>query len=93
MDGGELRRLRKRRGITQAQLARWLNVSQPMVSQMERGERPIPSRPRPIYPGADMEIQPHDPSIREEIEEIFASAEDAELRDLFGDAPRGPYGR
>lgn len=59
-----------------------------MVSQIERGERPVPTKPRPLYPGAEEVL--HDPSIREDIEEVLGLEED-ELRQLFGNASRGPY--
>lgn len=36
--GGRLAQLRKEKGITQGELAKLLNISQPMVSDYERGE-------------------------------------------------------
>jgi transcriptional regulator with XRE-family HTH domain len=42
MTGEELREGRKRRGLTQADLARRLGVSQGYVCLLERGQRPVP---------------------------------------------------
>jgi DNA-binding XRE family transcriptional regulator len=35
---------RKKKGLTQEQLAKEWNISQPMIAKMERGIRPIPAR-------------------------------------------------
>lgn len=44
MDGEAIRQLRRRKGITQRKLASMLGLSASMVSQIERGERPIPEK-------------------------------------------------
>ena len=86
MDGQELRARRKARGLTQGQLAELLDVSQSMVSQMETGKCPIPAKERVIVQDV------RNPSVREDLEEIFALS-DEELREAVGNAaPRGPYG-
>ncbi len=86
MNGVEMRASRKARRLTQEQLANLLRVSQSMVAQMEAGTRPIPAREREIAQDVV------DPSISEELHEIFAISEE-ELREEVGDAaPRGPYG-
>ena len=88
MDAHELRAFRRARGLTQQQLAGLLDISQSMVSQMETGRCPIPTRERELAPGV-----PPDPSLREELEELLA-LDDEELRDWADGtarAPRGPY--
>lgn len=89
MDGRELRRLRKQLGLTQREVGDYIGIKHQMVSQMERGERPIPSKSRPLYPGAD-DQQIREPSIRESIDELSQMGED-ELRSLLRDVRRGPY--
>lgn len=42
MDGNQLRNLRLSLGLTQAELATRLGVSQEMVSEMESGKRRVP---------------------------------------------------
>jgi transcriptional regulator with XRE-family HTH domain len=44
MDGASLRRLREERGMSQAQAASRLGVSQPYLSLLEAGDRPVTSR-------------------------------------------------
>ena len=39
MTSEEFRQIRRRLGLTQAELADWLGMAQPHVSRIERGER------------------------------------------------------
>ena len=87
MDGKQLRRLREKRGLTQAQVAAYLNafrfddealIPHQQVSQWENGDRPVPAKPRPL-PGGDYRPRHTDePSISEQLDELFGLS-DAEI--------------
>jgi transcriptional regulator with XRE-family HTH domain len=100
MDSHALRAARKRRGLTQDQIAQALmtvrkrrsvhrsgddldSLTQSMISQMERGVRPIPRRQRELGGLAE-------PSIHDELVDLLA-LDDADLREVVGRAARGPY--
>jgi transcriptional regulator with XRE-family HTH domain len=53
MSGLQVRRLRERDGLTQQQAARRWKVSQPYLSLMERGRRPVPERLARLFVGTD----------------------------------------
>lgn len=91
MNKADVQAFRHRWRLTQKELAEYLTispgegtVSHQMVSQMERGDRPIPTRPRWM---ADMK----EPSILEMLEELLA-ASDEEVRELLAPVPRAPRG-
>jgi transcriptional regulator with XRE-family HTH domain len=67
MNGTELRALRLRHDLTQVELATALQVTQPMISQMERGIRPVPAGERRGEDGQDESIKA-DPPVREAID-------------------------
>ena len=87
MDRRELRAFRRARGLTQRQLAGLLDISQSMVSQMETGRCPIPTRER------ELAGEP-EPSLSEDLEQLIEAEKD-ELHEWAEDvvsAPtRGPY--
>lgn len=42
MEGANIKKFRKQSGLSQAQLADVLGVSQPYIAQIERGTKPVP---------------------------------------------------
>jgi transcriptional regulator with XRE-family HTH domain len=92
-DGRRLRELRARAGLTQRQVAAWLGVSQPFVSQLEAGESAFTPwaewYDRMVALFAAFDLRSDDPARLREWRDAILAENASRLLDV--PAPRGPY--